>query len=168
MLKANGKSFKDQTVVISGSGNVAIYATKKATEFGAKVVALSDSNGYIYDPDGMIFLLFSRSKRLSADVSKSMLKEPPMQMLHIQRDAVASGASSVTSLFLVLHRTRSMQRVPRSLLQTAATLYLRVLTCLLLQEAIDVYFENKMLYGPAKAANAGGVATSGLEMKPEL
>ena len=53
MLKANGKSFKDQTVVISGSGNVAIYATKKATEFGAKVVALSDSNGYVYDPDGI-------------------------------------------------------------------------------------------------------------------
>ncbi|MBQ4225328.1 MAG: NADP-specific glutamate dehydrogenase, partial [Oscillospiraceae bacterium] len=53
MLKANGKSFKDQTVVISGSGNVAIYATEKATQYGAKVVTVSDSNGYIYDPDGI-------------------------------------------------------------------------------------------------------------------
>ena len=53
MLKANGKSFDGKTVVISGSGNVAIYATEKATAFGAKVVALSDSNGYIYDPNGV-------------------------------------------------------------------------------------------------------------------
>ena len=53
MLKANGKSFDGKTVVISGSGNVAIYATKKATELGGKVVALSDSNGYIYDKNGI-------------------------------------------------------------------------------------------------------------------
>ena len=53
MLKANGKSFKGQTVVVSGSGNVAIYACEKATQLGAKVVAMSDSNGYIYDPDGI-------------------------------------------------------------------------------------------------------------------
>ena len=53
MLKANGKSFDGKTVVISGSGNVAIYATEKATQYGAKVVALSDSNGYIHDPDGI-------------------------------------------------------------------------------------------------------------------
>ena len=53
MLKANGMSFEGKTVIVSGSGNVAIYANKKATEFGAKVVAMSDSNGYIYDPNGI-------------------------------------------------------------------------------------------------------------------
>ena len=90
MLKANGKSFKDQTVVISGSGNVAIYATEKATEFGAKVVALSDSSGYIHT-----------------------LPEHLIRMLLILRDAVVSGQSNVILLFHVLLRTRSMQKVLR-------------------------------------------------------
>ena len=71
MLKANGKSFKDQTVVISGSGNVAIYATKKATELGAKVVALSDSNGYIYDPDGIDLDVVKQIK----EVERGRIKE---------------------------------------------------------------------------------------------
>ncbi len=71
MLKANGKSFKDQTVVISGSGNVAIYATKKATELGGKVVALSDSNGYIYDPDGIEIDVVKQIK----EVERGRIKE---------------------------------------------------------------------------------------------
>ena len=69
--RANGKSFKDQTVVISGSGNVAIYATKKATEFGAKVVALSDSNGYVYDPDGIELEIVQQIK----EVERGRIKE---------------------------------------------------------------------------------------------
>ena len=71
MLKANGKSFKDQTVVISGSGNVAIYATQKATELGAKVVALSDSSGYIHDPDGIELDLVKQIK----EVERGRIKE---------------------------------------------------------------------------------------------
>ena len=71
MLKANGKSFKDKTVVISGSGNVAIYATEKATELGAKVVALSDSNGYIYDPNGINLDVVTQIK----EVERGRIKE---------------------------------------------------------------------------------------------
>ncbi|MCM1166375.1 MAG: NADP-specific glutamate dehydrogenase, partial [Ruminococcus sp.] len=71
MLKANGKSFNGQTVVISGSGNVAIYATKKATELGGKVVALSDSNGYIHDPDGIELDLVKQIK----EVERGRIKE---------------------------------------------------------------------------------------------
>ena len=64
MLKAHGKSFQGATVVISGSGNVAIYATEKATQLGAKVVALSDSNGYIYDKDGVDLALIKQIKEV--------------------------------------------------------------------------------------------------------
>ncbi|HBH95795.1 MAG TPA: NADP-specific glutamate dehydrogenase, partial [Ruminococcaceae bacterium] len=71
MLKANGKSFEGKTVVISGSGNVAIYATKKAAELGARVVALSDSNGYIHDPDGIELELVQQIK----EVERGRIKE---------------------------------------------------------------------------------------------
>ena len=71
MLKANGKSFDGKTVVISGSGNVAIYATEKATQYGAKVVALSDSNGYIHDPDGIELDVVKQIK----EVERKRIKE---------------------------------------------------------------------------------------------
>ena len=83
MLKANGKSLEGKTVVISGSGNVAIYAAEKATELGAKVVALSDSNGYIYDKNGIdLRLLLNKSKKLRERELKSMLTTHPDAEYH--------------------------------------------------------------------------------------
>ena len=78
MLAANGKSFKGQTVAISGSGNVAIYATQKATELGAKVVTVSDSNGYVYDPDGIDLDLVKQLK----EVERARLTEYTKRTSH--------------------------------------------------------------------------------------
>ena len=72
LLKDNGTSFEGKTVAISGSGNVAIYACEKATQLGAKVVTMSDSNGFIYDPDGIDLDLLKRSKKFVAVVLKNM------------------------------------------------------------------------------------------------
>ena len=77
MLKAAGKSFEGKKVVISGSGNVAIYATQKATQLGAKVIALSDSNGYIYDPNGIDYKVIQEIKEVKRDRIKTYLNYVP-------------------------------------------------------------------------------------------
>ena len=164
MLKANGKSFKDQTVVISGSGNVAIYATKKATEFGAKVVALSDSNGYIYDPDGIDLPVVQQIK----EVERGRIKEYVDRTSH-KNATYTEGCSGIWSIKCDI----ALPCATQNEIDADSAKKLAANGCYAVSEganmpstpeAIDVYFENKMLYGPAKAANAGGVATSGLEM----
>ena len=162
MLKANGKSFEGQTVVISGSGNVAIYATQKATELGAKVVALSDSNGYIYDKDGIDLALVKQLK----EVERKRIKE----YVTVHPDAVyTEGCSGIWTIPCDIAMPCATQNEVDG--EAAATLAKNGCYALVegsnmpsTPEAIDVYFENNMLYGPAKAANAGGVAVSGLEM----
>ena len=162
MLKANGKSFKGQTVVISGSGNVAIYATQKATELGAKVVTMSDSNGFIYDENGIDLAAVKQIK----EVERKRIKE----YLNYHPEAVyTEGCSNIwnTPCDIALPCATQNEIDGESAKKLAAN------GCYCVSEganmpstpeAIDVYFENKMLYGPAKAVNAGGVAVSGLEM----
>ena len=93
-----------------------------------------------------------------------MLTEHPTRMLHIQKDARVSGALSVISHFHVLLRMRLMAKVLKLLAENGCYAVSEGANMPSTPEAIDVYFANNMLYGPAKAANAGGVATSGLEM----
>ena len=164
MLKANGKSFKDQTVVISGSGNVAIYATKKATEFGAKVVALSDSNGYIYDPDGIELPVVQQIK----EVERKRIKEYVERTSHKNAE-YHEGCKGIWTIKCDI----ALPCATQNEIDEESAKALAANGCYAVSEganmpstpeAIDVYFANKMLYGPAKAANAGGVATSGLEM----
>lgn len=102
MLKHNGKEIAGKTVLVSGSGNVAIYAVEKAQQYGAKVVAMSDSNGYIYDADGIKLDVVMRSRKYAEDVSKStqMLFLP----LFIQK-ARASGPFLAISHFHAQPRT---------------------------------------------------------------
>ncbi|MDD6807828.1 MAG: NADP-specific glutamate dehydrogenase [Oscillospiraceae bacterium] len=162
MLKANGKSFKDQTVVISGSGNVAIYATQKATQLGAKVVALSDSQGYIYDKNGIDLDLVKQLK----EVERKRIKE----YINTHADAeYHEGCSGIWTIPCDI----ALPCATQNEIDEAAAKALAANGCYCVSEganmpstpeAINVYFENNMLYGPAKAANAGGVATSGLEM----
>ena len=156
MLKANGKSFKDQTVVISGS--------KKATEFGAKVVALSDSNGYIYDPDGIDLPVVQQIK----EVERGRIKEYVDRTSH-KNATYTEGCSGIWSIKCDI----ALPCATQNEIDADSAKKLAANGCYAVSEganmpstpeAIDVYFENKMLYGPAKAANAGGVATSGLEM----
>lgn len=164
MLKANGKSFKDQTVVISGSGNVAIYATEKATEFGAKVVALSDSSGYIHDPDGIELDLVKQIK----EVERGRIKEYAARTSH-KNVTYTEGCSGIWTIKCDIALPCATQNEidaesAKALAANGCYAVAEGANMPSTPEAIDVYFANNMLYGPAKAANAGGVATSALEM----
>lgn len=162
MLRANGKSFKGQTVVISGSGNVAIYALQKATQLGAKVVAMSDSNGYIYDKNGVDFATVKQLKEVQRKRIKEYVSIHPEAEYH-------EGCSGIWTIPCDIALPCATQNeIDKT---SAETLAKNGCYCVSeganmpsTPEAIEVYFANKMLYGPAKAANAGGVATSGLEM----
>ena len=162
MLKANGKSFKGQTVVVSGSGNVAIYAVEKATELGAKVVAMSDSNGYIYDKDGIDLKIVKQLKEVERKRIKEYVTLKPSAEYH-------EGSHGIWTVKCDIALPCATQNEING--EDAEKLAANGCFCVSeganmpsTPEAIDVYFENKMLYGPAKASNAGGVATSGLEM----
>lgn len=162
MLKANGKSFEGKTVVISGSGNVAIYATQKATELGAKVVALSDSNGYIYDKNGIDLAAVKQLK----EVERKRIKE----YVTTHPDAVyTEGCSGIWSIpcdiALPCATQNEIDKASAELLvKNGCFAVAEGANMPSTPEAIEVYLSNGILYGPAKAANAGGVATSGLEM----
>ena len=164
MLKANGKSFNGATVAISGSGNVAIYATEKATELGAKVVTVSDSNGYIYDPDGIDLDVVKQIK----EVERGRIKEYVDRTSH-KNATYTEGCKGVWTVKCDIALPCATQNEIDG--ESAKALAANGCYCVSeganmpsTPDAIEVYFANNMLYGPAKAANAGGVATSGLEM----
>ena len=164
MLQANGKSFEGQTVVISGSGNVAIYATEKATQYGAKVVALSDSNGYIHDPDGIELDLVKQIK----EVERGRIKEYCDRTSH-KNVTYTEGCKGIWTIPCDIALPCATQN---EIDGESATILVKNGTYCVSEganmpstpEAIETYLANGILYGPAKAANAGGVATSGLEM----
>jgi glutamate dehydrogenase (NADP+) len=162
MLNANGTSFKGKTVVISGSGNVAIYATKKATELGAKVVALSDSNGYIYDPNGIDLACVQQLKEVERKRIKEYVNTHP-------NATYTEGCSGIWSIKCDI----ALPSATQNEIDGASAELLVKNGCIAVAEganmpstpeAIEVYLKNGVYYGPAKAANAGGVAVSGLEM----
>ena len=164
MLKANGKSFKDQTVVISGSGNVAIYATKKATEFGAKVVALSDSNGYVYDPDGIELEIVQQIK----EVERGRIKEYVDRTSH-KNATYTEGCKGIWSIKCDIALPCATQNEidgesAKLLAENGCFAVSEGANMPSTPEAIDAFLEAKILYAPGKAANAGGVSVSGLEM----
>ncbi|SFU79462.1 glutamate dehydrogenase (NADP+) [Clostridium sp. DSM 8431] len=162
MLKDNGTSFKGKTVVISGSGNVAIYANEKATELGAKVVAMSDSNGYIYDENGINLDVVKEIKEVKRGRIKEYLEKVPTakyvegcrKIWEVKCDialpcATQGEINKESAEILVKNGTIAVSEganMPSSL------------------EAINVFQSNGVMFGPAKAANAGGVACSALEM----
>ncbi len=162
MLKANGKSFEGKKVVISGSGNVAIYANEKATELGATVIAMSDSNGYIYDENGIDLAAIKQLKEVERKRIKEYVKDHPTA-------TYTEGCSGIWSIPCDIALPCATQNEIDG--ESAKKLAANGCFCVSeganmpsTPEAIEVYFANGMLYGPAKAANAGGVATSGLEM----
>ncbi|MCM1506747.1 MAG: NADP-specific glutamate dehydrogenase [Ruminococcus flavefaciens] len=164
MLKANGMSFEGKTVVISGSGNVAIYATEKATELGAKVVTLSDSNGYIYDPDGIELDLVKQIK----EVERGRIKEYAERTSH-KNVTYTEGCSKIWEVKCDIALPCATQNEingesAQILVNNGCKVVSEGANMPSTPEAIETYLANGILYGPAKAANAGGVATSGLEM----
>ena len=162
MLKANGKTMEGKTVVVSGSGNVAIYATKKAQELGAKVITLSDSNGYIVDKNGIDLECARQLKEVERRRIKDYLEFHPEAEYH----EVSTGVWSVPCDIALPCATQNEidGESAKILAKNGCFAVAEGANMPSTPEAINVYFENNMLYGPAKAANAGGVATSGLEM----
>lgn len=161
-LKAKGKSFKDATVVISGSGNVAIYAAEKVHQLGGKVVALSDSCGFIHDPDGIKLQTVKQLKEVDRKRIREYVEVHPNASYH-------EGCSAIWSIKCDIALPCATQN---EIDETAATMLVNN-GCYAVgeganmpstPEAVEVYLKNKVIYGPAKAANAGGVATSALEM----
>ena len=162
MLKDNGTSFAGKTVVISGSGNVAIYATQKATQLGAKVVALCDSNGYIYDPNGVNLDVVKDIK----EVRRARIKEYADLVPGSEYHEGCKGIWSVKCDIALPCATQG--EIDK---ESAELLVKNGVKCVSeganmpsSLEAIEVFQSNGVLFGPAKAANAGGVACSALEM----
>ena len=162
MLKANGKSFAGQTVVISGSGNVAIYACEKATTLGAKVVAMSDSNGYIYDADGIKLDVVKQIK----EVERGRIIEYADR---VPGSVYTEGCKGIWTIKCDIALPCATQNEidgesAEILVKNGCYAVAEGANMPSTPEAINTYLANGLLYGPAKAANAGGVATSGLEM----
>lgn len=162
MLKAKGHELKGKTVVISGSGNVAIYAAAKAGQYGAKVVAMSDSNGYIYDKDGIDIDSVKRIKEVERKRISEYVKVHPKAEYH-------EGYKDIWTVKCDIALPSATQNDINE--ESAAMLVKNGVMAVgeganmpCTPEAIKVFLNNKVLFGPAKAANAGGVATSALEM----
>ena len=155
-------SFKGKTVVISGSGNVAIFATEKAQQLGAKVVTASDSNGYVYDPKG-IDLDVVKDIKLG---HRGRIREYADRVDSAEYHEGCKGVWTVPCDIALPCATQNEidEESAKTLVANGCTVVCEGANMPSTPEAIQVYQDNKVLYGPAKAANAGGVAVSGLEM----
>ena len=162
MLNDNGDSFKGKTVVISGSGNVAIYATQKAQELGANVVALCDSTGYIYDADGIKLDIIKDLKEVKRARISEYVKAVPTAEYH-------EGCKGIWTIKCDIALPCATQgeidaQSAKILVQNGVKVVAEGANMPSTLDAIEVFQANKIFFGPAKAANAGGVATSALEM----
>ncbi|RRD96422.1 NADP-specific glutamate dehydrogenase [Clostridiales bacterium COT073_COT-073] len=161
MLKANGLELKGKTIAVSGAGNVAIYAIEKAQELGAKVVTASDSGGFIYDPDGIDLALLKEIKEVRrARISEYILTRPNAIYTAGQRvwqTPCDIALPCATQNELDLEDARAL--IANGCLAVAEGANMPTTL-----EATRYLQENHILFLPGKAANAGGVATSGLEM----
>lgn len=155
-------SFKGKTVVISGSGNVAIYATQKATALGAKVVALSDSNGYVYDANGINLDVVKQIK----EVERGRIKEYANRVAGAVYTEGCRGIWSIKcDIALPCATQNELNGEDAALLvKNGVMAVAEGANMPSTPEAIETFQNAGVLFGPAKAANAGGVATSGLEM----
>lgn len=155
-------SFKGKTVVVSGSGNVAIYANEKATELGAKVVAMSDSNGYIYDEKGIDLAVVKQIK----EVERGRIKEYVNRVEGAEYHEGCKGIWTVKCDIALPCATQNEidEESAKTLVANGVTAVGEGANMPSTPEAIAVFQNSGVLFAPAKAANAGGVATSALEM----
>jgi glutamate dehydrogenase (NADP+) len=164
MLKTKGETFKDKVVAISGFGNVAWGAALKATELGAKVVTISGPDGYIYDPDGISgekieYMLELRAS--NQDIVKPYSYEFPSAQFHQGKRPweVKCDIALPCATQNELGKEDAQTLVKNGVMCVAEGANMPSTP-----EAIEVFQEHKVLFAPGKAVNAGGVATSGLEM----
>ena len=164
MLKANGMSFESRTVALSGFGNVAWGAAIKATELGAKVVTISGPDGYIYDPDGISgdkieYLLELRAS--NQDIVKPYSYEFPNAKFHQGKHPweVKCDVAMPCATQNELNKEDAEHLIKNGVICVAEGANMPCTP-----EAVETFLEHKILFAPGKAVNAGGVATSGLEM----
>ena len=162
ILKAHGDSFEGKTVVISGSGNVATYANQKATQLGGKVVAMSDSSGYIYDPNGIDYKVIKQIKEVKRARISTYLD-------YVPEATFTPGCSGIWTvkcdIALPCATQNEINLDSANALIANGVKYVcegANMPCTL--DATKAFLDAGIPFGPAKAANAGGVATSGLEM----
>ena len=161
MLRINGQDIAGKTVAISGSGNVAIYAAQKATQLGAKVVTVSDSTGWVYDPDGIDIEALKQIKEVDRARLTEYKKYRTNSEYHEGRGvwSVKVDIALPCATQNELHLEDAKMLVENGCIAVAEGANMPTT-----QEATDYLLEHKVLFAPGKAANAGGVATSALEM----
>ena len=163
MLKTRGESFEGKICTVSGSGNVAQYTVEKLNQLGAKAVSLSDSNGTIYDPDGidaekLAFVLDLKNVR------RGRIKEYAEKFGVEYQEGKRPWAIQCDCAFPSATQNEVDENDAKMLLDNGCYVIGEGANMPSTPEAVELFLEKKILYGPAKAANAGGVATSGLEM----
>ena len=164
MLKTKGESFTGKTVVISGSGNVAQYAAEKATQLGGKVVTMSDSSGYVYDADGIdaakLAFIMEIKNELRGRISDYLTKYPNAKFVAGKRPwEVKCDVALPCATQNELNEDEAKMLVANGCICVAEGANMPTTP-----EAVLVFHKAKILFAPGKASNAGGVATSGLEM----
>lgn len=164
MLKTRGDSLKGKVVTVSGSGNVAQYATEKVTQMGGKVVTLSDSNGFIHDPDGidaekLAFVMYLKNVKRGR-ISEYVEKYPKSSY----HDGNRPWGVPCQVAMPCATQNEVNEEDARTLVGNGCFVVSEGANMPSTPEAVEVFLNAKILYGPGKAANAGGVATSGLEM----
>ncbi len=161
MLNHYGESFKGKTVVVSGSGNVAIYATEKATELGGKVIALSDSNGYIVDENGINLDVVKQIKEVERGRIKEYAERVPGSK-YFEGKGIWSVKCDIALPCATQNELDGADA--EMLIKNGVMAVCEGANMPSTPEAIEAFQKAGVYFGPAKAANAGGVATSGLEM----
>ena len=162
MLKANGKSFAGKTVVVSGSGNVAIYACEKATQLGAKVVAMSDSNGFVHDPDGIDLAAVKKIKEVDRARIKVYADEVPGATYHEGCRNIWDVPCDVALPCATQNEVDVAEA--KKIIDGGAIILTEGANMPCTLEAVAMLQAAGIPVSPAKAANAGGVSTSALEM----
>tara|TARA_B100001248_G_scaffold217689_2_gene172913 strand:- start:22239 stop:23576 length:1338 start_codon:yes stop_codon:yes gene_type:complete len=162
MLKTSGEAFDGKTCVVSGSGNVALYAMQKLEQLGAKVVACSDSDGYIYHEKGIDFELVRQIKEVDRQRIRTYLET--------HKDAKYKAGCSVWEVpcqmaFPCATQNEITEDTARVLIDNGCRLVCEGANMPTTPEGVHIFQEAGVLYGPGKAANAGGVAVSALEMQ---
>ncbi len=162
MLKDQGHSFKDSKVIVSGSGNVSIYAMEKAIEFGATVIACSDSEGFIYDPNGIDVETVKQLKEVERKRIYHYLEHHPKAQYGNEKSDIWKIKCDIAL------PCATQNEIDRESAQTMVENSIKAvgeganMPCT--EEAVRVLTNNGVLFAPAKAANAGGVAVSAMEM----
>jgi len=161
MLRDHGQSFEGKTVIVSGSGNVAIYASEKVIELGGKVVALSDSTGWIYDKEGIDLDAIKEIKEIKRERLSEYKNYRPNAEYHEGKGiwSVKADVALPCATQNELHLDDVKMLVGNGVIAVAEGANMPTTL-----DATEYLIENKVLFGPGKAANAGGVATSALEM----